>query len=105
MIRQHGMLATVECRGVPDAMPLICMTLSRDLLSVTPASGASDPMFTVMKLTSAAILISRFTRGRLRASRRGAYVGSLQIAAVTTYFKGGRQFCSDHFQVYVLKVT
>ena len=105
MIRQYGMLATVECSGVSDAIPVICMTPSRDLLSVTPASGASDPMFTVMKLTSAAILTSGFTRGRLRASRRGAYVGSLQIAAVKTYFQGGQQFCSDHFQLYVLEVT
>ena len=80
------MLATVECGVVPDAIPVICMTPSRGLLSVTPASGASNPMFTVMKLTSAAILTSRFTMRRFRASRRGAYVGSHEAAAVTTYF-------------------
>ena len=54
-------------------------------------------MITVMKLTSAAILTSGFNKGRFKASRRGAYVGSLQIAAVTTYFQGGQQFFSDHF--------
>ena len=32
MIRQYGMLATVECTGVPGAIPVICMTPSRDLL-------------------------------------------------------------------------
>ena len=46
---------------------------------------------------------SPLTMGRFNASRRALYVGSLQMAAIATYFYGGQYFYTDHFRLYTLK--
>ena len=69
--------------------PLELLTISH------PLWGASEPTFIVRQLTTGAILSLGLTMGRFNVSLRALYVGSLHMAAITTYFRWGGANSAD----------